>query len=138
MCLYMLYRMRFVFPGDLADTWADFGGLVAQFNRIALVTDMSIADRPGIAITYDRRIRRHVQKLAQKRARSTDYFPIMSDAQPDIKAGVLRDFEFNTGLIKKDEEAENAKKEKAKTDTQADKKTDKRKRWSDDDWAAWK
>ena len=65
---YMLYRMRFVMAGDLTGAWADFGGgLVAQLNLVALAPDMSIADRPGVAITYDRRIRRHIQKLSQKR-----------------------------------------------------------------------
>ena len=51
---YVLYRIRFVLPGDLAGAWADFGGLLAQINLIALVTDMATADRPVIAITYDR------------------------------------------------------------------------------------
>ena len=135
---YVLYRMRFVLAGDLTDAWADFGGLVAQLNLIALVTDMAITDHPGIAITYDRRIHRHIQKLAQKRVSSTDYFSILSVMQPDIKAAVIRDFEYNTGLIKKEKETEKAK--KAKTDTNTDNKNagKKGKKWSDDDWAAWK
>ena len=97
--------MRFVLAGDLAGDWADFGGLADQVNLIALVTDMSITDRPGIPITYDLRTHRHIRKLAQKRSRSTNYFPTLSTAQPDIKAGVLRDFGRRARLIKKEKEA---------------------------------
>ena len=114
----MLYRMRFVRTGDLADDWADCGGLAAQFNIIAIVTGMSITDRPAVALKYDRRLHRHIRKLAQNRAISSDYFPTLSAAHPDIKAGVLRDFEFNAGLIKKEKESEKAKQEKNRTDTQ--------------------
>ena len=62
----------------------------------------------------------------------------MGVAQPDIKAAVLRDFEFNAGLIRKEKEAGKTKKEKAKTDAQADKQKVKGEKWSGDIWAAWK
>ena len=48
-----------------------------------------------------------------------DYFSILSVAQPDIKAAI-RDFEYNTGLLKKEKETEKAK--KAKTDTHTENK----------------
>ena len=64
MSQYVLYPMRFSLSGDLTDAWSDFGGLAARLDLIALVTDMSITDHPGIAITYGRRIHRHIQKLA--------------------------------------------------------------------------
>ena len=99
---YMLYRVRFALVGDLTDAWADFGGFVAHLDLIALVADISIKDHPWIAITYDRRIHRHIQKLAQKRAIATDYFAILSAMQPDIKAAAMRDFEYNAGLLRKE------------------------------------
>ena len=37
------------------------GGIIAQLNLIARVTDMSITDHPGISIKYAHRIRRHIQ-----------------------------------------------------------------------------
>ena len=135
MSQYFLYRLRFVLAGDLTDVWSDCGGLIAQLNLIALVTDMSITDHPGIAITYDHRIHRHIQKLAQKRASSKDYFSILSIIQPDIKAAALRDFEYNAGLLRKEKEGEKAKKAKPDNDT---KNNQKKKKWTDDDWAAWK
>ena len=64
-----MYRARSVLVGDLADAWAVFVGLLEQCNIILLVTDMSITDRPGISIAYGRRIRRRLQKLAQKMRR---------------------------------------------------------------------
>ena len=50
----------------------------------------------------------------------------------------MRDFEYNTGLIRKEEESEKAK--KAKTDTNTDtKNAGKRgKKWPGEDWAAWR
>ena len=134
---YILYRVRFPLAGDLTYAWADFGGLVARLSNIALVTDMSITDHPGIAVTYGRLIRRRNHKLARKRARSTDYFSSLGLVRPDIKGAVLRDFEYNTGLIRKENESGKAK--KAKTDTNTDTKNAGKngKKWSDDDWAAW-
>ena len=122
---YMLYRLRFALAGDLTDACADFGGLVAQLNLIALVTDMSIADHPGVAITYDRRVRRHIQKLAQKRASPADYFSILSATQPDIKAAALRGFEYNTGLMRK--EREKLRKQRKKNRMRKQKTTKRRK-----------
>ena len=134
---YVLYRMRFVLAGDLTGAWADFGGLQAQMNFIYLITDLSITDHPGIALTYEKRIHRHIQKLAQKRVCNTDYFNILSVIQPDIRAGVLRDFESNTLAIKKEKEAEKAKKGKG-ADPKATAKATTRKPWTPDEWAAWK
>ena len=75
---YMLYRVRFSLAGDLTDARAYFGGLVARLNLIALVTDISPPGHPEIAITYDRRIHRHIQKSARKRDSPADYFSIVS------------------------------------------------------------
>ena len=132
---YMLYRVRFVLSDDLAEAWGDFGGSMALTNLIALVTDMGITDLPGISITYDRRARHQVQKLAQKRARSADYFRILKTTQLDIKAGVLRDPEYNAGVIKKEKEADNARKDKARTGGKAAGKAPPRKQWPPGDWA---
>ena len=65
--------MRFILAGDLADAWADFGGLAGQLNQLAIVIEMSITDHAGIAITYDQRIRKGIRKIASKRSSNTDY-----------------------------------------------------------------
>ena len=77
---------------------------------------MTITDHAGIAITYDRRIHQLIRKLARKRSSATDYFSILNTAQPDVKAAVMRDFEFNADLQKKEKEKEKNDKEKTKKD----------------------
>ena len=94
--------MCYVLAGDLPGDWADFGGLVAQLNLIAIVSDISITGRPCIAIADDRRGHRHVQKLAHRRAGAADCLTILCALHPDITAGVFRDFEYSSGLLKKD------------------------------------
>ena len=97
-----MYRVRLVLAGDLVGAWANFGELIAHINLIALLMDMSITGHLGIAIAYGRRIRRRIQKLAQKMLRiAYYYFDIRRATRPDIKAGGLRGFEFNNGIIKK-------------------------------------
>ena len=98
---YVMCRMRFVSAGDLSGASDDFGGPVSQLNLIAIFTDMAIADRAGVAITYSRRIHRNSQKLSQKSSRAAAYFDILINDRPDIEDGAPCEFEYNTGLRKK-------------------------------------
>ena len=152
---YALYRLRFILAGDLTDVWEDFGGLTAQINHLATVIDLSITDHAGIAITYDHRIHVLIQKAALKRSTNTDYFSLLSSLHAETKAAVVRDFETQTEVIKKEREKEKMAKEKEKGAKQRDKKAawEKRKAdggkgdaaghprwqkpWTRDDWAAW-
>ena len=111
---YFYYRMRFILAGDLTDAWADFGGLTAQINMLGIVLDMAITDHAGIALTYDYRIHQLIRKLAHKRSTTADYFSLLSSVQADVKAGVIRDFEFHADAIKKEKEKEKTEKEKAR------------------------
>ena len=47
--------------------------MVAQINHVSNVLDISITDRPGIAVTYDRRFHAPTRKTALKRDSTTDY-----------------------------------------------------------------
>ena len=150
---YFYYRMRFILAGDLAGAWTDFGGLAAQINLIGIVLDTSITDHAGIAITYDYRIHQLLQKLAHKRSSATDYFSILSTVQSDVKAAVMRDFEFNADMQKKEKEKEKNEKGKTKKDVGKGKGKGKGKggktagepkttgrwghKWAKDDWANW-
>ena len=50
----------------------------------------------------------------------------------------MRDFEHNAGVIKKEKESDNERKDKARTDVKATGETPNRKQWAPSDWAAWK
>ena len=81
---------------------------------------MSITDHPGLlsrmavgfAATF---------KSWRRNEISPRIISPLGAANPDIKAALLRDFEYNTGLIRNEKEA--AKAEKVKTDTNKDKAT---------------
>ena len=104
---FILCRMRFIPAWDLADAWADYGGLVPQINQLAVVLDLSITDRPCIAVTYDYRMRRAIQKIAKSRSTKEDYFELLSNLNKNVRADAIRDFEAKTDAIKKDKEKEN-------------------------------
>ena len=109
---------------------------------------MAITNNPGIAITYDYRLRMMIRKLARRRAVNTDYFDLMYNAQSDIRNAVLRDFENKAEAPRKDKEkVKTAKEKEAKTRTgkgtdkggrTTAKATPKGKQWPEGDWAAWK
>ena len=102
--------------GCLTDAWGGFGGLVGHLSRLANVLDLSIADPPGIAVTYDRRIHALIQKAALKRSPITDYFGILGNANADVKGAAIRDFETRaeTAKIEKGKRVADNEREKAK------------------------
>ena len=106
--------MRFILAGDLAGAWEDFGGLTAQINRLATALDLSITDHAGIAITYDHRIHVLIQKAALKRSTNTDYYNLLSSLHAETKAVVVRDFETQTELIKKEKDKAAKEKERGR------------------------
>ena len=99
--------MRYIIAGDLTDDWGDFGGVTAQLNRLANVIELSITDRAGIAVTYDRRIRQMMQKSALKRSTDADYFSFLSTLNTDVEAAVIRDFEARIDSLEKEKEKAN-------------------------------
>ena len=110
---YVLHRLRYILAGDLTDAWCEFGGLSAQLNHLAVVVGLSISDHAGIAVTYDFRMHRAVQKMVKNRSTRTNYFEFLSTLNKDVKADVVRDFEVRAAEIKKEKEKEKAAKEKA-------------------------
>ena len=85
---------------------------MAQFNRLAVAIDLSITDRPGIAVAYDYRARRAIQKIENPRSAKTDYFERRSDINKDVRAGAIRDFEAKTDAVRKERENGKAGKDK--------------------------
>ena len=76
--------------------------MVAQFGHLAIVSDLSITDRAGIAVTYDHRIHQLAQKTAPKRSSNTDYFALLSTLNSETKAAAIRDFDARIEWAKKD------------------------------------
>ena len=120
--------------------------------------ELSISDNAGLAITYDYRLHKYIRKLAHRRATNTDYFELLSNINPDIRAAVTRDFEAQADASRKAKEKEKTAKEKAAKekgkgrgkgdyfyrtavpDSEKGKEKEKepRKRWAKEDWAAWR
>ena len=134
---------------------ADLGGLVGQLNHLAIVLDMSITDRPGIAVTYDHRIHAMIQKAALRRSAIADYFEILSSVRAETKNAAVRDFEARAETAKKEKEKRLAdiEREKAKktkenwkgkgagekadeADKPAESPQGKRK-WTKEEWTTW-
>ena len=143
---FVLYRARCIFSGSLADAWADFGGLTAQLVNSPHVIEMAITDRPGIAITYDYRMRQAIRELAHHRATNTDYFELLATALADIRNAAIRDFETHAETPNRDKERLKTAREKG-AKTRTGKGTDKAgranakaaargKQWAEADWAA--
>ena len=86
--------------GGLADAWPDFGGLAGQLNQLAIVIEMSITDRAGVAITYDHRAHREIRKIAPKRPPNADYLDFLSNANSDTRSRVIRDIEAQSESAK--------------------------------------
>ena len=103
---------------------------MAQFNRLAVAIDLSITDRPGIAVAYDYRARRAIQKIENPRSAKTDYFERRSDINKDVRAGATRDFEAKTDAIRKERgngEAEKGKENEKETQREPGAEGDKQK-----------
>ena len=95
--------------------------MVAQFGHLAIVSDLSITDRAGIAVTYDHRIHQMIQKTDLGRSPNTVCSALLIALSSDVRAAAIRGFDVRAEAIRID-------KEKAKTE--ADKgETKKSKDW---------
>ena len=117
--------------------------------------EIRIADNAGVGITYDYRIHQRIRKLAQRRAPNADYFEILSNIQPDIRAAVTRDIDAAVDAARrlKDKEKGKDKGGKEKKDRKGQGKGQpgreveatpvkegpkKGPKWTKEDWAAWR
>ena len=127
LCQYVLHRLRYILAGDLTGARSEFGGLTAQLNHLAVVTGLSVSDHAGIAVAYDFRMHKAVQKMAKNRPTRTDYFEFLSNINKDIRADVLRDFEARSGEMEKEKgKAVKEKAAKGKNPTDANAKGKKK------------
>ena len=94
------YRARVILAGDLADAWADCGGLAGKVCQRAIVLEMSITDHDRVAIAYDNRTHREIKKIALMRPSNTDYLELHIDVNTDIRTGIIRDFEIQADAVK--------------------------------------
>ena len=125
----------------------DYGGLAVQFNHLAIVLGLTVSGHAGVAITYDARAQRTIQKLAKGRSAKTDYFAMLINLNRDIRADVVQDFEARTEATKKEKEKDKEKnaKDKEKGGKKGDKDKEKTKnkdkegnrrskKWTATDW----
>ena len=75
---WLLYTLRYIFTGDLSDSWYAFGGLSAQLNHLSVVLHLAVSENATLAIHYDRELRLHLQRLSRSRDAEVEYYQILS------------------------------------------------------------
>ena len=63
----MLEYMRFVYAGDIAGAWGQFGGLSAQMTHLGTVLAISVTDAALVAMNYDRAVRSTIEVNSRRR-----------------------------------------------------------------------
>ena len=106
--------------------------------------EISITDLAGTAITYDHRIRREIRRIESGRSPNTDYMGLMSNINPDLRAGIIRDCEAQSGAAKNERDRERIRMETEKkaggggAKPPAEKTKARGKRRAKADWVVWR
>ena len=79
---------------------------------MAILLEMSIKDRAGLAIAYDQLSHRGVKNVATKRPDTADYFDFPSSVSGEIRTGVVGDVDHHSEVIRRRREREKGRKEK--------------------------
>ena len=82
---WLLYLLRFIFAGDLTDSWGSFGGLQAQFSHLSIVLHLAVVETAAFAIAYDMELRTKIQRMARKRDSTADFAKLLSEENEEIK-----------------------------------------------------
>ena len=60
--------MRFIFTSDILGSWARFGGISAQLNKLSITRRLPAAERIPTSLLYDAPLSPSMQELARSRA----------------------------------------------------------------------
>ena len=82
---WILYTLRFIFSGDLTNSWCSFGGLQAQFSHLSIVLHLAVTETASFAIAYDQEIRLKIQRMARKRDSAVDFGKLSGGENEEIK-----------------------------------------------------
>ena len=82
---WLLYMLRFIFAGDLTDSWGSFGGIQAQFSHLSIVLHLAVVETATFAIAYDHELRQKLQRMARKRDSTADFAKLLSEENEEIK-----------------------------------------------------
>ena len=94
---WLLYTLRYIFTGDLSDSWYAFGGLSAQLNHLSVALHLAVTENATLAIHYDRELRLHLQRLARSRDADVDFYQSLSEENTQIKRQVKTEMGKNRG-----------------------------------------
>ena len=83
-----MYTIRYIFTGDLSDSWYAFGGLSAQLNRLSVVLHLAVTENANLANRYDRELRFQLQRLARSRGAEVDSYQLLIEEHTEIKRQV--------------------------------------------------
>ena len=96
----ILYMLRFIFTGDLCDSWQHFGGLCAQLSLLSIVLHLAVVETANFAIAYDRELRSRIQRLARKRDTKTDIILMITEENDEVERYLKSD--LGKGEVAKD------------------------------------
>ena len=82
---WLLYTLRFIFTGDLTDSWSQFGGLQAQFSHLSIVLHLAVTETASFAMAYDHELRQKIQRMARKRDSTVDFGKLLGEENEEIK-----------------------------------------------------
>ena len=82
---WLLYIIRFIFAGDLADSWGSFGGIQAQFSHLSIALHLAVVETTAFAIAYDQELRIKIQRMARKRDSTADFAKLLDEGNGEIK-----------------------------------------------------
>ena len=88
---WILYMLRFIFTGDLCDSWQHFGGLSAQLSLLSIVLHLAVVETANFAIAYDCELRARIQRLARKRDSKTDIIQMLTEENDEVKRYLKND-----------------------------------------------
>ena len=92
---WLLYTVRYIFTGDLDDSWYAFGGLSAQLNHLSVLRHLAVTEYATLAIRYDRDLRLHLQRLARSRDSEVDFYQLLSEENNEINRQAKTEMEKN-------------------------------------------
>ena len=86
---FLLYKWRFVIAADLCNAWKEFGGIVSQINLIGVLTNMSIAGNPFIAMKYDEALNSKLATFSRERTHGIDYQSLLPNEDFELKRAII-------------------------------------------------
>ena len=81
---FILYKMRFIFAGEVCQAFSLFGGFCAQINALSVLLNIAIVDNPFIAMRYGELLSARLAGFARERMPNINYMEILSNEDVEL------------------------------------------------------